>query len=109
VTRFVYALDGDPRLVDALEIRGHRADLRLDVAARAEDGVPHEYRRPTRGRLLVVRHHRGVAAHDRHPFEGRTELVGRDLGEDRPCALAHVRCTGVDDDAPIDQQADRRV
>ena len=92
-----------------LEPRRHRPDLRLDVAARAQDRVAHEHRRSTGRRLLVVRHDRGVAHDDRHPLERRAELVGGDLGEDRPRALAHVGRAGVDDDAAVDQEPDGRV
>ena len=85
------ALDDDVRLVDALEPRGHRPQLRLDVAAGGEDRVAHQHGRAAGRGLLVVRHDRGVAHDDRDPVERRAELVGRDLGEDRPRALAHVR------------------
>ena len=39
-------VDHDLRFIDALEAGRHRANLRLDVAAGVEDGVPHENRRP---------------------------------------------------------------
>ena len=71
--------------------------------------LPMQHRRAAGRRLLVVRHDRGVAHHDRDPVERRAELVGGDLGEDRPRALAHVGRAGVDDDAAVGQQADRRV
>ena len=51
-----------------------------------------------------------VSPHDdRDPVERRAELLGRDLGEDRAGALAHVGRAGVDDDAAVGQQAHGRV
>ena len=94
---------------DGLEPRGHRPDLGLDVAAGPQHGIAHEYRGAACRRLLVVRHDRGVAHHDRDPVERRAELLRGDLGEDRPGALAHVRRPGVDDDAAVDEEADRRI
>ena len=103
------AVDDDVRLVDTLEPRRHRPQLRLDGAAAVQDRGAHEHRRPARRRLLVVRHDGGVAHDDGDPVERRAELLGRDLGEDRPRALAHVRRAGVDDDAAVGQQPDGRV
>ena len=40
---------------------------------------------------------------------GAPSSCGGDLGEDRPGALAHVGRAGVDDDAAVGEQADRRV
>ena len=97
------------RLVDALEPGGHRPDLGLDVAAGAQDRVAHQDRRAAGRRLLVVGHDRGVAHDDGDPVERRAELVGGDLGEDRPRALAHVGRAGVDDGAAVGEQPDGRV
>ena len=78
-----------------------RQASRIDVA--------HQHGRAAGRRLLVVGHDRGVAHDDGDPVERHAELLGRDLGEDRPRALAHVRRAGVDDDAAVGQQPDRRV
>ena len=48
---------------NAVEPGGHRAQLRLDVAAGGEHGVAHEDRRAAGRRLLVVGHD-GRVAHD---------------------------------------------
>ena len=84
------AVDDDLGLVDRLEPGGHRPDLGLDRPAAVEDRRAHQDRRSAGRRLLVVRHDRGVAHHDRDPVERRAELLGGDLGEDRARALAHV-------------------
>ena len=75
----------------------------------SQDRVAHQHRRAAGRGLLVVRHDGGVAHDDRDPVERRAELLGRDLGEDRPRALAHVGRAGVDDDAAVGEQADGRV
>ncbi len=102
-------VDDDPGLIDALEARRHHPDLRLDVAAGVEDGIPHEHGRARRRRLLVVRHDRGVAHDDGHPVERGAELLRGDLGKDRPGALAHVRRPGRDDHAAVREEPNGRI
>ena len=74
------AIDDDRGLVDRLEPRGHRPELRLDVAAGEQDRVAHEHGRPARRRLLVVRDDGGVAHDDRDPVDRGAELLRRRSG-----------------------------
>ena len=99
----------DRRLVDAFEPRRHRRGASPGRRGSAAGRVAHQHRRAARRGLLVVRDDRGVAHDHRHPVERRAQLLGRDLGEDRPGALAHVGRPGVDDDAPVGEQADGRI
>ena len=73
------------------------------------DGVAHEDRGAARRGLLVVGHDGGVAHDDVTLSIGRAQLVGRDLGEDRARALAHVAGAGEDQHAAVGEQAHRRV
>ena len=83
--------------------------LGLDVAAGAQDGVAHQHGRAGGRRLLVVGHDGRVAHDHRDRVDRHAQLLGGDLGKDRPRALADVRRARVDDDAAVGQQADDRV
>ena len=92
-----------------MESRRHRPDLRLDGATSHQYGVAHQHGGAAGRGLLVVRHDRSVTHDDGDRVERRTELLGGDLGEDRPGALAHVRRTGQHDDASVGEQTDGRI
>ena len=99
----------DVRLIDAHGDARPWPQPGLDVAAGGQHGVAHQDRGAAGGRLLVVGHDGGVA-HD-HPdgSERCAQLLSGDLREDGAGTLAHVRGTGVDDDAAVHEQADRRI
>ena len=102
-------VDSDLALRHPFESNSHRADLRVDVAARTEDGVAHQHGRAAGRCLLVVRHDRRVAHDDGHPLQRRAELVGRDLGEDRSRTLAHIGRARIDNHTSVGEEAHRRV
>ena len=96
-------------LCHAKQVGGHLAELLVDVLARANDGGAHEHRRAARRCLQVEGHHGSISHHHRHFFQRRAERVGRELSENRPRPLAHVRRSGIDDDAAVGEQPHGRV
>ena len=103
------AVDGDRLFWDVVEPGGDPAQLGLDRAARLEYGVAHQDGRAAGRCLLIVWDRRRVAHDDGDPVQRRPELLAHDLRKDRPGALAHVRCSGVDDRAPVGEEPHRRV